>query len=87
MQRLKASGKPLGYSVAFIDGKSSCEFNFGEKGFVHMGAVVDDHGVWNDPSDYFASARYPAFNRLQALGYPMLARLSNRNIERIRAGA
>ena len=40
LKRLKASGTAIGYSVSFVDGKSSCEINFGEKGFVHMGAVM-----------------------------------------------
>lgn len=87
LERLKASGHFLGYSVSFIDGKSSCEFNFGEKGFVHMGAVLEDHGVWEDPAEYFASSKYLRFNAIQMMGYPMLARLANRNIEMIRASA
>lgn len=84
---LTASGRPFGYSVSFIDGKSSCEFNFGEKGFVHMGAVLEDHGVWEDPAEYFASRKYLRFNAIQMMGYPMLALLANRNIEKIRASA
>lgn len=87
LTRLNASGAPIGYSVSFVDGKSSCEFNFGEEGFVHMGAVVEDHGVWEDPADYFASDKYLRANAVQAMAYPLLARLANRNIERIRASA
>jgi len=87
LKRLKASGAAIGYSVSFIEGKSSCEFNFGEKGFVHMGAVLEDHGVWEDPAEYFASDKYLRFNAIQATLYPALAVLSNRNVERIRASA
>ena len=87
LTRLKASGRPFGYSVSFVEGKSSCEFNFGEKGFVHMGAVVEDHGVWEDPADYFASDKYRPFNAIQTMGYPFLAMLANRNVEGIRASA
>lgn len=87
VKRLKESGCSFGYSVSFIEGKSSCEFNFGEKGFVHMGAVVEDHGFWEDPAHYFASGKYPRFNAIQMMGYPMLAALSNRHIEGIRASA
>jgi hypothetical protein len=86
-KRLEASGHPFGYSVSFIEGKSSCEFNFGEKGFVHMGAVVEDHGVWEDSAYYFASDKYLRFNAIQKMGYPMIAVLANRNVERIRASA
>jgi hypothetical protein len=87
LERLKASGNTVGYSVSFIDGKSSCEFNFGEKGFVHMGAVVEDHGAWEDPAEYFASDKYLRFNAIQLLSYPLLAVLANRNIEAIRESA
>ncbi len=87
VMHLKQSGHPIGYSVSYRDGKSSCEFNFGELGFVHMGAVREDHGVWEDASEYFATDKYPRFNRLQALCYPLLAILSNRNIAHIRQSA
>jgi hypothetical protein len=55
IQKLKGSGKTMGYGVALIDGRSSCEFNFWEKGCVQMGAVLDDHGRWDDLSEYFDS--------------------------------
>ena len=84
LKKLKNSGKPIGYSVSFIDGKSSCEFNFGEKGFVHMGAVVEDHGAWEDSSEYFATDKYLRWSAIQLKLYPILAMLANRNIERIR---
>ena len=84
LNRLKRSGRPFGYSVSFKDGKSSCEFNFGEKGFVHMGAVIEDHGTWDDLSEYIASEKYVRMNRIQSMSYPMVAAISNRTIERIR---
>ncbi len=49
-----------------------------------MGAVREDHGVWEDPADYFATDKYVRFNKLQALAYPMIAVMSNRNVSRIR---
>jgi len=84
LNRLKRSGRPFGYSVSFKDGKSSCEFNFGEKGFVHMGAVIEDHGTWDDLSEYIASEKYVRMNRMQLMSYPMMAAISNRTIDRIR---
>jgi hypothetical protein len=83
--RLSVSGKPLGYSVAFLEGKSSCEFNSGEKGFAQMGAVVEDHGTWEDFSQYLASNKYSSLDSLQLMLYPMMAKLCNRNIERMRS--
>jgi hypothetical protein len=86
-RRLEAMGRPFGYSVAFLDGKSSCEFNFGEKGFAQMGAVLEDHGTWEDFSQYVASDKYSSLDSLQLMLYPMMAKLSNRNIESIRREA
>jgi hypothetical protein len=83
-KRLKKSGHPIGFSVSYKDGKSSCEFNFGDQGFVHMGAVREDHGAWEDPADYFATDKYVRFNKIQAMSYPLLAVMSNRNVARIR---
>ena len=86
LKHLKKSGRAFGYSVSFIDGKSSCEFNFGEKGFVHMGAVIEDHGTWDDLSEYIASDKYVRMNRMQSMSYPIMAKISNRTIEKIRKG-
>jgi hypothetical protein len=85
LRKLKESGQPLGHSVSFIKGKSSCDFNFGEKGFLHMGAVVEDHGVWDDAAEYFATDKYTRMTSSQRMSYPMLATLANRNIKRIRS--
>jgi hypothetical protein len=84
-RRLDASGRQLGYSLAYLDGKCSCEFNFDEQGFAQMGAVLEDHGTWEHPAHYFASDRYVAFGALQRWCLPLVASLSNRNIRRLRA--
>jgi len=84
LQRLQESGRTTGFSISTAKGPSSCEFNFGEAGFLHMGAVVDDHGTWDDFSDYTASDLYVPMKRWQLAVYPILARLSNRNIRKIR---
>ena len=84
LPRLGESGKTAGFSISHAKGSSSCEFNFGEKGFVHMGAVVEDHGTWDDYSEYMSSDDYFRMNRVQLASYPWVARMSNRNIRRIR---
>lgn len=84
LKRLQESGKTTSFSISIAKGVSSCEFNFGEKGFVHMGAVVDDHGTWDDYSEYISSEKYISMDRMQLMSYPILAKMSNRNIERIR---
>lgn len=81
---LGKSGRDTGYSISHAKGDSSCEFNFGAKGFVHMGSVIEDHGIWADFSEYMSSDRYLAMTPLQTKLYPLLARLCNRNIEKIR---
>jgi transglutaminase-like putative cysteine protease len=86
-RKLEGSGREMGYSLACSAGKCSCEFNFGEQGFVHMGAVVEDHGPWEDASIYMATDRYFRFNAVQRLFYPVIAAISKGNIERLRSSA
>jgi hypothetical protein len=50
-----------------------------------MDAVVDDHGVWDEPADYYASARYrnrPGFFKLWL--YRLLVGGINRRVRAIR---
>ncbi len=84
LELLQESGRDTGYSISMAKGVSSCEFNFGEKGYVHMDAVVEDHGVWEDFSEYVASRRYVPMTEEQLKDYPILSKLCNRAIERIR---
>lgn len=84
LKKLEESGKTTAYSISHAKGISSCEFNFGEKGFVHMGAVVEDQGAWDDFSDYMSSDKYIGMNSLQALLFPAIARMSNHRINKIR---
>ena len=85
LELLHESGRDTGYSISLAKGESSCEFNFGEKGYVHMGAVIEDHGVWEDFSEYVSSERYVPMSEEQLKGYPLIAKLGNRAIERIRS--
>ncbi len=84
LERLEASGRTTGFSLSRAKGPTSCAFNFGEKGFVHMGAVVEDHGVWEDVAEYMASPTYVRMSRMQQLAFPWMARMNNRAIEGIR---
>jgi hypothetical protein len=84
LERLRDSGRMTGFSLSRAKGPTSCQFNFGEKGFVHMGAVVDDHGTWEDVADYIASPLYVRMSGMQQMVYPWLARMNNRTIESIR---
>jgi len=84
LKRLIESSMVTGFSISQANGGSSCDFNFGEKGFVQMGAVIEDHGVWGDFSEYMSSDKYTGMNRMQLKVYPLIAMISNRNIKRIR---
>ncbi len=88
LRKLKGSERTMGYGVALIDGKASCEFNFGEKGFVQMGAVLGDHGRWDDLSEYFASSLME-MTAVQVLALkffaPLISRRTNRIIETVRS--
>jgi hypothetical protein len=84
LKRLQTSGRPLGYSISLENGQPSCEFNFGELGFVQMGAVREDHGTWEDASEYFATDKYIRFAGWQKALLPMILFMSNRNVTRLR---
>jgi transglutaminase-like putative cysteine protease len=84
VRRLTETGRTTGFSLSMATGPTSSEFNFGDRGFVHMGAVIEDHGTWDDFAAYMASDRYVPLRGWQRSLYPMLAKLSNRNIDRIR---
>jgi hypothetical protein len=82
---LKKKGWDTGYSVSCPNGTCSCEFSLDEERFVQMGAMVEDHGIWNDPSDYFATDQYK--NRPNALVmffYRLRIGGINKKIERMR---
>lgn len=76
LRHLEVSGRDIGYSIYRLRGPSSCGFDFGGRGFVQLGAVVDDHGTWPDFPGYNGSEQYSGVSRLQLMVYPMLATLS-----------
>lgn len=81
---LAAKGWSHGFGVSPYEGRLSSEFNVDREGFVQMGAVSGDHGVWDEPGEYFASQDYAGFNGVQMIGFKMLVGGINRKIERLR---
>ena len=65
-------------------GRLSCEFDVEREGFVQMGAVIGDHGVWDEPGDYFGSHDYASFGGIQMAGFRSLVGLINHKVERLR---
>jgi len=76
-----------GYSVSCPGGECSCDFNIDLEVFVQMGAVVVDHGVWDDPSDYYATDQYQNRpNAMTLILYRLLIWRVNRRVESMRRG-
>jgi transglutaminase-like putative cysteine protease len=55
---LDKRGWSVGYSVALGKDKPSAELNLDKEAFQQMAAVTKDHGVWDEPADYFSSNSY-----------------------------
>ncbi len=83
-RRLEKEGRQIGYSVA-CKKEAPCGADW-RKAFHQMGAVVEDHGSWEDASQYFNSEHYCPVAPWRQLFYPILRRLSNRAVERLRVG-
>jgi hypothetical protein len=82
---LKKKRWDTGYSISCPGGECSCEFNIDQEVFVQMGAVVGDHGVWDDPGDYYATDRYQNRpNTLKLILYRLMIWRINRRVESIR---
>lgn len=85
VQELKRKGWPVGFSVALKDGEASADLNLDEEEFQQMAAVTDDHGTWDDPSDYYSSPHYKNRpSRLQMWLYRRLIPGINQRVERLR---
>lgn len=82
---LQRKGWNTGYSISSSCGNASAEFNIDEEKFVQMAAVEADHGVWDDPADYFVTNKYqnrPGFLRL--LMYRLIIKRLNKKVQRLR---
>lgn len=82
---LRERGWKTGYSISCESGESDAEFNIDEERFVQMDAVTSDHGIYDEPADYYRSPRY--LNRpgaLTLLIYRLAAHLANNKVKRMR---
>ncbi|MCF2141057.1 MAG: transglutaminase-like domain-containing protein [Candidatus Lokiarchaeota archaeon] len=85
--KLKASGKKTGFSISCSKAEASSDFNIDEEGFVQMGAVTEDHGLWDDPGDYYSTSQYKNRpNLIKILLYRLMIGRINKKVERIRKG-
>lgn len=83
-EALQDAGREVGFSLACRKGNCSCGFNFGEKGFAHMGAVAQDRGVWEDTAEFMASLSYRPLPWYVRLSYSLIRPWVNRRIARLR---
>lgn len=82
---LRERGWKTGFSISCANGESDPELNIDEERFVQMDAVTGDHGVWDDPADYFRSSNYR--NRpsaLKLLMYRLVVGFASRKVARMR---
>jgi len=67
LRRLQDSGRTPACRISRPCRQSTCEFKCGEKGSVHIGAVIADRGAWGDYLEYAKSDRYAPREPLVAM--------------------
>lgn len=71
----------IGFGIAYL--LPSCDGDW-DGGFIQSNAVVEDHGTWNDASDYIQSPVFVGMNWWHKLAFPLVRWIANRRIGRIR---
>jgi hypothetical protein len=83
--KLKENKMDTGYSISCVGGESSILFSPDEEKFVQMDAVTDDHGLWDEPAEYYASELYQ--NRpgiIKLMIYWLMIPLINKRVKNMR---
>jgi hypothetical protein len=83
--KLKEKGWDVGYSVACSKNESGIELDLKNERFVQMDAVTEDHGVYNEPMDYYNSPKYK--NRpsgFKLFIYRLMVGRINKKVEKLR---
>jgi len=84
-KKLRDRGWNTGYSIACSKSESSIALDFNKAQFVQMDAVTDDHGVYNDPVDYYRSPKYRNRpNALKLFIYGLFIGAVNKRIKKMR---
>lgn len=86
---LTRRGWRTGFSVALPrEGELAADLDLDDERFVQMAAVTDDHGLYDDPAEYYASSRYRNRpGKLKLWLYQLLNGHINGRVERLRLGA
>ena len=84
-KKLQEKGWDTGYSIAGSKGEPSIELDFDNEQFVQMDAVTDDHGVYDEPFDYYSGPKYKNRpNSLVLFIYKLLIKRVNNKIKKMR---
>jgi len=88
VRELHRRGWKTGFSVSRANGEPSAELVLDEAHFSQMGAVVGDHGTWDEPAEYLNGPKY--LNRVGPVRqwlYRLLLPSINRRIRRLRGSS
>ena len=67
----------FGYGLGPIDPQIEGDWN---QGFVQTGALIEDHGEWEEAGDFYTSALYHPLNWFHKLTMPMVRTVSNHTL-------
>lgn len=85
IDKLAESGWDIGYAIACDNDLLSPELNLDQEKFEQMCAVIEDHGVWDDPIEYYQSDLYKNRpNSVKQFLCRLFVPLVNARIEKIR---
>jgi len=84
-EELKKRNWKTGFSISCSKNNSSIDLDLKNEKFVQMDAVIDDHGIWDDPIDYYQTKNYknkPGF--FKAIIYRLLINKINKRVQKLR---
>lgn len=85
IDKLAQSGWNIGFAIACDEDKLSPELSLNQEQFEQMCAVIEDHGVWDDPIEYYQTNLYRNRpNALKQFLYRLFVPIINARIEKIR---
>jgi len=83
---IEKRGWQTGFSVSRANGEPSAELSFEQEQYSQMGAVSDDHGLWDEPAEFLYGPRY--LNKtgpVRRVLYRLILPLVNRRVRQLRA--
>jgi len=85
-KKLKEKKWDVGYSVACSKHESSIDLDFNNNKYVQMDAVTEDHGVYDEPMDYYKTSKYKnRLNIFKFIVYRLLLNNINKKVEELRS--